>query len=350
MIAKNYPIDFARASVAIVDDDPTVRLVVRKAIERHNVGRIEEASSVAGGRQLVSSGEFDLFVLDVNMPDGYGVDLIPDIIDHHREIAPGILVLTANHEPEIARTALRRGADDFLTKPVDQELLSARMSRVLALRLSYRALANRREELEREVRARTDQLTRAYQEVTESLGRASSFRDNETWEHVSRMSNLSARIAEELGWEASDVDLLRIAATTHDVGKIGIPDAILFKPATLTPEEREVMETHTIIGAQILEGTESRLVTMSRTVAISHHEKWDGSGYPSGLAGDDIPIVGRITAIADVYDALTNERPYKPAWTPEEAVQLIRDGAGSHFDPDAVKAFLSVVDEAVTQA
>lgn len=343
MSGYQCPVDFGTATAAIVDDDRAMHVIIRKTLEREKIGTILDAYDLASARRLFAEHRVDVVVLDVNMPDGSGIELIPELIREDDDLSPGVLMLTASEDLSDAREALRLGADDYLSKPVDSALLARRAARTLALRLSYRRLNERREELEGEVRRRTAQLERAYRELAIGLGRAASFRDNETWEHVRRMSDTCTTIAAAIGWSETDVETLRLASTTHDVGKIGIPDRILFKPGALTKDERKVMEQHAEIGAQILQGDESALIAMARAIALSHHEWWDGSGYPKGLSGEDIPLVGRITAIADVYDALTNERPYKAAWTAEAARAHIRDGAGTHFDPHLVDVFLSTV-------
>ncbi|MFP4244973.1 MAG: HD-GYP domain-containing protein, partial [Ectothiorhodospira sp.] len=181
--------------------------------------------------------------------------------------------------------------------------------------------------------------------VVQRLGRAAEYRDNETGCHILRMSHIAVLLARHLGWSRDTCDRLLHASPMHDVGKIGIPDRILLKPGPLTPEEWAIMKTHTTIGVDILSGDDSDLLDLAREIALTHHERWDGSGYPNGLAGEDIPMAGRICALADVFDALTSWRPYKAAWKVEDALDLIKDGAGSHFDPRLTELFFSLVPE-----
>jgi putative two-component system response regulator len=188
-------------------------------------------------------------------------------------------------------------------------------------------------------------LQRSRLQVVQRLGRAAEYRDNETGLHIIRMSNTSALLAREAGLETSRCELLLNASPMHDIGKIGIPDEILLKPGKLEPHEWQVMKTHTLIGADLLAGDESDLMMMAHDIALTHHEKWDGNGYPHGLRGEEIPLVGRIVALADVFDALTSKRPYKPAWPVERAVALIREQAGKHFDPELAGLFLSILPE-----
>jgi len=199
-----------------------------------------------------------------------------------------------------------------------------------------------RQEAEEQVRERTQELERAQLEVVTRLALAAEYRDDLTGEHTWRVGHVSALIGQELGLPEEDVALLRIAARLHDVGKIGIPDAILLKPGRFTPGEFERMKAHTLIGARILSGGQSRLLRLAEEIALSHHERWDGQGYPLGRAGTGIPLPGRIVAVADVFDALTSERPYKPAWTPQEALEDMHRQAGQHFDPEVVAAGLRV--------
>jgi putative two-component system response regulator len=190
---------------------------------------------------------------------------------------------------------------------------------------------------------RTAEVMESRLEIVQRLGRASEYRDNETGRHILRMSHSAAMLAKQIGWGKERCDLMLYASPMHDVGKIGISDSILLKPARLTDEERAIMETHTIIGADILGGSSSKLLETARVIALTHHEKWDGSGYPGKLAGTDIPIEGRIAAIVDVFDALTSVRPYKKAWSVDEAVEEMREQGGIHFDPELVEHFLAIL-------
>jgi putative two-component system response regulator len=199
---------------------------------------------------------------------------------------------------------------------------------------------NQKTVLEDMVRARTEELRRTRLQVVQRLGMAAEYRDEETGNHILRMSHTCALLARAIGWSEAGCDLILNASPMHDIGKIGIPDAIMLKPGTFQPHEWEIMKTHAAIGGKLLEGDDSTLMRMAREIALTHHEKWDGSGYPDGLAGEAIPQAGRIAALADVFDALTSVRPYKQAWTVEAAVECITENSGKHFDPSLVEVFL----------
>jgi hypothetical protein len=205
-------------------------------------------------------------------------------------------------------------------------------------------------ELEEAVRARTQELRDTQREIVQRLGQAAEWRDVETAMHIDRMSRLSKRLAIAAGMSEQEAEMLLYASAMHDVGKIGIPDRVLLKPGGLDPDEWEIMKTHTTIGADILSGSSSPLLQMAELIALTHHEKWDGSGYPRGLAREEIPLVGRICAVCDVFDALTSKRPYKDAWSPEEALDEVRSQSGHHFDPALVELFLEFAPDLLTQS
>jgi putative two-component system response regulator len=241
--------------------------------------------------------------------------------------------------------ALTLGINDFLNKPFDQIELQARARNMLALRSSQKKLANRALLLADEVAKATSEIAARERETLLCLGRAAEHRDPETHEHIIRMSNYSRLIAQRMGLPEDECELMLSASPLHDIGKIGTPDHILLKPGKLTPEEFEIMRQHTVIGEKILSNSASPILQAGAQIAISHHEKFDGSGYPNKLKGKAIPLYGRIVAVADVFDALTSERPYKKAWDLERANSLIVESKGGHFDPDVVDAFFDVYDE-----
>jgi putative two-component system response regulator len=255
-----------------------------------------------------------------------------------------VLVLTADATPEAKHKALSLGARDFLSKPLDPLEVTLRVNNLLETRFLYRALLEENRRLEERVQERTRELQQAQLEILERLARAAEYRDDETGEHVRRVAVNAAHVAEALGLPQEQVGMIRSAAPLHDLGKIGIPDAILRKPAKLTPEEFAVIKTHATIGAELLSGGRSELSRVAERIARSHHERWDGSGYPDGLAGEEIPLEGRIVAVVDVFDALTSERPYKSAWPLEEALAEIEAQAGRQFDPRVVQALLHALE------
>ena len=253
-----------------------------------------------------------------------------------------ILVLTADTTPEAKRRVLSAGASDFLEKPFDRVEVLLRIRNLLEIRLLYRQVEGVNARLEQTVAKRTWELQDARRETLERLALAAEIRDYNTGEHVRRVGALSALIGQALELPGNKVDLIGEAAPLHDVGKIGISDGILLKPGKLTDEEFEEMKTHSTIGAHILAGSSSPVLQMAEEIALAHHERWDGTGYPSGLRGDEIPISGRIVAVADVFDSLTHERPYKDAWSIDHAMKEITADKETHFDPRVVEAFLTV--------
>lgn len=289
----------------------------------------------------------DLVIVDYMMPDFDGLQFIARF-----RAAPGcadipVLMITANDDKDVRYEALQIGATDFLTKPVDRIEFSARVRNMLALSTSRRHLADRAAWLAEEVNKATAAIHSREQELLFRMSRAAEFRDPETGAHIQRMAHYSHLIAGSLGLSAEDQALILQAAPMHDVGKIGIPDYILLKPGKLSPEEFEVMKGHARLGFELLSGSESIVLQAAASIAIAHHEKYDGSGYPHGVAGESIPLFGRIVAVADVFDALTSERPYKKAWEFERAVGFLREGAGAHFDAACVNAFLTRLDDVV---
>ncbi len=274
----------------------------------------------------------DLILLDIMMPGMDGYEVCQKLKDNVSTRSIPVIFVTAMGEVEDETKGFELGAVDYITKPISPPIVKARTRTHLALYDQNRVL-------EEKVRQRTAELNATRLEIIRHLGRAAEFKDNETGLHVVRMSNYCKLIAEAAGFNEEHADLLLNAAPMHDIGKIGIPDNILQKPGKLTDEEWELMRQHTTMGEEILGGMISELLNMARVIAHSHHEKWNGQGYPEGLSGEEIPVESRIVAIADVFDALTNERPYKEAWSVEDAVSLIEKESGEHFDPKFVEAF-----------
>ncbi|TBW38730.1 response regulator [Siculibacillus lacustris] len=337
-------------AVLMVDDNMTNLALVRQLVTR--VGDCEAVAMAdpVAALALASDRVFDLVLVDYMMPELDGIEFIRRLrrLPTHEHV-PVVMVTTAD-EREVCLEALQAGATDFLTKPLDPTEFKVRVRNLLALRSAQKALADRAAALDVEVAAKTRELLDREREIVWRLSKATERRDTDTGDHIARMSRICRVIAEALGVSEEECRLLEIASQMHDVGKVGIPDEILFKPGKLTPEERVVMETHAMLGWDILSGSPSKLLQMAAEIALSHHEKWDGTGYPARLAGEAIPLVGRITALADVFDALMSVRPYKAAWTLEAARTLIEEGRGRHFDPACVDAFFSRWDEVITIA
>ncbi len=280
----------------------------------------------------------DLILLDIMMPDIDGYEVCRQLKEDPGTQNIPVIFVTAKIQIADELRGFELGAADYITKPISPPIVLARVATHLALYDQNRALEAR-------VRERTDQLWEAQKLIIHRLGRAAEFKDNETGLHVIRMSLYTRLLAVAAGMDDAEADLLMDAAPMHDIGKIGIPDRILQKPGKLDPQEWEVMQSHAELGAEIIGQPDCALLALARTVALTHHEKWDGSGYPRGLAGSDIPRVGRIVAIADVFDALTSERPYKRAWSVEHALIYLQEHSGSQFDPELVALFVELGDQ-----
>lgn len=334
--------------IAIIDDSD-----INLTLLKHLVNKLGGCESLLFSESLEGlawciDNEPDLVIVDYMMPDLDGIGFI-----RRFRAAPGreeipVLMITANDDKEVRYEALQSGATDFLTKPVDTAEFRARVSNMLMLRASQRRLANRNQELAEEVRKATEEIRAREQELLFRMSRAAEFRDPETGAHIQRMAHYSALIAARLGLDAATQELLLQAAPMHDVGKIGIPDYILLKPGKLTFAEFELMKNHAALGHELLKDSSSSVLQVSAEIAITHHEKFDGSGYPKGLSGEAIPLFGRIVAVADVFDALTSDRPYKQAWDMDKAAAYLRDGSGSHFDPRCVEALLAAWEDVRT--
>ena len=287
----------------------------------------------------------DLVILDYMMPEMDGLEFITAFrkLPGHDETP--ILMVTANDQKEVRYAALDLGATDFLMKPVDRVEFLTRTKNMLALQSSRKKLADRAAWLADEVRKATSEIVLRERETVLRLSKAAEYRDPETGAHIIRMAHYSQLIAKELGLTLEQQELLLEAAPLHDIGKVGIPDGILLKPGKLTESEFEIMKQHAKIGYEVLKGSSSRVLQSGAEIAHCHHEKFDGSGYPQGLSGETIPLFSRIVAVADVFDALTSERPYKKMWDDESAKLLIRSQTGLHFDPQCVDAFFRGWDE-----
>ena len=289
----------------------------------------------------------DLVIVDYMMPEMDGLKFISLFRGLHGRTEIPVLMVTANDQKDIRYEALLGGANDFLTKPIDRVEFSARARNMLALRIGQRYLADRAEHLSALVDEQTKEIRNREKELIFRMSRAAEFRDPETGAHIQRMAYYSQIIAKGLGLDEKTQKIILEAAPMHDVGKIGIPDYILLKPGKLTHEEFEVMKGHATLGHELLNGSGSEILRAGAEIALTHHEKYDGSGYPHGLVGHKIPLFGRIVAVADVFDALTSERPYKRAWALDDACRFLEEGRGKHFDPMCVESFLAGWEEAL---
>ncbi|OLE19638.1 MAG: two-component system response regulator [Betaproteobacteria bacterium 13_1_20CM_3_63_8] len=289
----------------------------------------------------------DLVLVDYMMPDMDGIEFVKRL-----RALPGyehvpIVMITVHDDRKVRYAALDAGITDFLTKPVDARECLARCRNLLTLRRQQLVLEDRRRLLEHMVEDATREVREREKETLLRLARAGEYRDEETGYHLIRMSRYSRLIASAVGLGHDETETVELAAPLHDIGKIGIPDQILLKPDKLDDAEWQVMQRHPVIGHEILKGSASKYVRMGALIALGHHEKYNGSGYPNGLVGDHIPLCARIVAVADVYDALTSVRPYKTAWAAEKAFQHLAAQASQHFDPRLVEAFLAMKKEVV---
>ncbi len=324
----------------VVDDEP-VNLKLLQAI-LHDAYTMVFAKN--GADALLRAGENpDLILLDIMMPemDGYEVCRRLKAAEETRNIP--VIFITAMDADDDETRGFEMGAVDYITKPIKAAKVRARVRTHLELKDARQKLENQNVILEEKVREKTRELRETQLETIQRLGIAAEYKDQDTGLHIKRMSYMCEEIARAAGFDRNRAELILFASPMHDVGKIGIPDRILLKPDRLDPGEWEIMKTHPSIGAKILSRSRSKLLRVAQRIAVSHHEKWDGSGYPQGLSGEKIPIEGRIAAVADVFDALTSRRPYKEPWTVEAAVETLKAERGGHFDPDLVDAFVDVL-------
>jgi putative two-component system response regulator len=338
------PQSFKNARILIVDDEPVNVDLLRRLLERSGFSRIESTNDSRETAGLYVKFHPDLILLDLHMPHRSGLEVMDELSHIADASYLPILMLTGDDTPEAKRDALSRGAKDFLNKPFNSDEVLLRIGTLLETRFLYLQIQSQNQILEAKVLDRTRELEAAQIEIIERLARAAEFRDDNTGQHTRRVGQMAALIAKQIGLPDSEVSLIGRAAPLHDVGKIGIPDSILLKLGKLTKEEFDIVKTHTIIGARILSGSHFPILRLAEEIAFNHHERWDGNGY-AGIAGDAIPLPGRIVAVADVFDALTQKRPYKAAWPVGDAIAEIECQRGLQFDPALVDAFLRVIEQ-----
>lgn len=330
----------ASAKIMLVDDEEAIVRLLALVLRQHGLTNVATCTSADEAMAMFDRVHPDVVVLDLNMPRVSGLQLLEEMRARDEDVP--LLIVSGYGDRRMRIDCLSKGARDFIEKPFDLETVT-RILNQLELRLLHSRVKAHNELLEQMVTERTAELRRAQVETVRRLALAAEYRHDDTGVHVNRMSLCVALLAEVLGLPEEECALLRHASALHDVGKIAIPDEILLKPGKLTKEEFAVMKTHTTKGAEMLSGGSSELLQRAEVIARSHHERWDGSGYPDGLKGEEIPLSARLAAIADVFDALTSERPYKKAWDPDEAAAEILRGRGSHFMPELVDCFISVL-------
>ena len=327
------------ALIVLVDDDPLGLEMLRDLVSSIPGTAVLSFPSAEEALDWCRSHQPDLIITDHVMPGLTGLELIRSLREDPRTAGVPLMMITAAEDRRLRWEALESGASDVLGKPLDATEILARTRNMLAIRRGQRLMAERSELLETEVRRATAEIAAREQETILRLSRAAEYRDWETGAHIVRVAWYARIIARELGLPEAEQEILFRAAPMHDVGKIGVPDYILLKPGALDEAEYEIMKQHTVIGYRILGGSSSELLRVAADVALTHHERWDGTGYPERRRGDQIPIGGRIVAVADSYDALTSRRPYKGSWPAELAWEFLATNAGVRFDPDCVAAF-----------
>ena len=338
-------------SILAVDDEPfNLDLIEASFIDYDNV-QITNATNGQEALNYLSSMVFDVVLLDISMPVMDGIEVLKQIRSNEKLAQLPVLMVTANTEKE--RESIQLGASDFISKPYDIEILCARTLNYAKMNSYYKQISNQKETLEIQVEERTLQLQTALNlakqteyEISIRLGRASEFRDLETGGHIKRMSHYSKLLAKLCGLSDEECELVLYAAPLHDIGKVGIPDSILLKPGRFEGNEFEIMKQHAALGAKMLEGAgQFPVLQAGHVIALEHHEKYDGSGYPSGKQGEDIHLYARIIAIADVFDALSSKRVYKESMDLEKVLDIMKADSGTHFDPKLIELFLNNLDQ-----
>jgi putative two-component system response regulator len=335
--------------ILIVDDTSLNLDVLASLLSAY---RLRVAADGATALRMAQQEPPDLILLDVLMPGLDGFEVCRRLQADPRTCEIPVIFITALGDHENETVGFQVGGVDYITKPFNPMVVRARVQTHLELKAVWDALRDENARLESRVEARTAQLQAVLDRLRESaidtvlrLGLAAEYKDDQTGRHVLRMAHYAVAVARQLGWNAADLDRLFHAALMHDIGKLALPDSILQKAGPLNAEEWAIVKRHPLVGARILSGSDSEIIQLAEIVALTHHEKWDGSGYPRGLKGEDIPLVGRIVAICDVFDALTVRRPYKLAFPLDEAYAILRQSSGSHFDPAVVHAFFAAESE-----
>ncbi len=340
--------------ILVVDDKHDNRILM-EAFLVHLGYQVILANDGVQALEKVRKNSPDVILLDIMMPKMDGFEVTRRLKNDKRTRIIPIVIITALAEVEDRVKALELGADDFLIKPVELAELKARVNSLLKVKAYNDHMIEYQKKLEYEVSEKTKQLSEAFEKIKITsletvcrLSRAAECKDEDTGAHIQRMSQYAVAIANRMGFKEDTIENILYALPMHDIGKIGIPDCVLLKPAKLDPSEWKIMKQHTIIGGQILEGSDDDFIETAKVIALTHHERWDGSGYPEGLKGLKIPLISRIATVADVFDAMTSRRPYrKEPFTVEDTFQIIKEGRGSHFDPDVVDAFFAAKEEIV---
>jgi len=339
--------DVRDARILIVDDTQVNVTMLEKMLDNAgytSVLGITDSRDVMG---IYESFQPDIILLDINMPHLDGYKVMEEIKNAQKGAYHSILVITAQHDKETCYRALHQGAKDFLTKPFDQTEALIRIQNMLETKRLHDQVSYQNAILEQRVEVRTQELHNSRLEIIRRLSLAAEYKDSQTGLHIIRMSKMCEIIGRTFGLSNQEADLLLNASPMHDIGKLGIPDHILLKPGKLDRDEFEIMKTHTLIGYKLLDNPSSQVMYMAREIALAHHERWDGSGYPNNLKGTAIPLSARIATLADCFDALTSVRSYKDQWNTDNAVKYILSNKGIHFDPELVDVFTKITDDIV---
>ncbi|MBB3167202.1 HD domain-containing phosphohydrolase [Simiduia aestuariiviva] len=331
--------------ILIVDDNSVNIVIVEKILRQDGFVHIDSTTDAKAVREMYLEHHYDAILLDVHMPEMNGFEVMEQLLEDHPNDYLPILVLTADHSPETRHLALSSGAKDFISKPFERVEVLFRVRNLVEVRMLHKSLLESREHLEQKVRERTRQLYEAQIKLIECLGKAAEYRDTDTGMHVVRMSHASALLARQMGLSEEECEIILHASPMHDIGKIAIPDDVLLKQGKLDSKEWQTMKTHAEVGAEILGHYDSRLMEVAAIIAKTHHERWDGKGYPQGLKGEEIPLYTRIVSVCDVFDALTSNRPYKVAWPVAKALDYLKDNSGTQFDPQVVQEFVAILDQ-----
>ena len=336
-----------KARILAVDDEEQIRNIIKHALSDYAY-EIFLASDGAEALETVEEVSPDVILLDIQMPGMNGIEVTKVLKQNDKTKIIPVVIFSGVHDVEYRIEALEAGADDFLSKPFIIQELITRVKTLVQVKKYNDHMIDHQKELQEQIEKKTKQIKDTSLETVYRLSRAAEFRDEDTGDHIKRLSHLAASLYQKLGRTESEVEAIQYASIMHDVGKIGVPDTILLKPGKLDGNEWEIMKLHTTIGGKILEASSSKFLQFGEIIARTHHEKWDGSGYPKGLHGNEIPVAGRVTTVVDVFDALTSKRPYrKDPFTIGQAFNIIRKGKGIHFDPDIVDTFLSMRNEIV---
>lgn len=344
-VADDLDVRIHAARILVVDDNPDQLDLMDVMLRKHGYANVEFTADPTRVAPAYADKPYDLILLDMEMPVMNGVDVMRQLKGHLKGAFMPVIVLTAHEGADVRLQALKEGARDYISKPFVDTEFAHRIRNHLEVRMLYNERERQNEILEQKVLERTEELKESQTEILRRLAKAGEFRDNDTGNHVTRVSHSCRALARAAGLNAHLTEMIYMASPLHDIGKIGVPDNILLKKGRLNDEEQVIMRQHVEFGVEMLGDHPAPVLQVACSIAQHHHEKWDGTGYPNSLSGEAIPVEARIVAICDVFDALTSVRPYKVAWTVENAIAFLKENAGSHFDPNLVGLFVKILPE-----